>query len=185
MVTIGIDIILKYQEKKLESMEIIDEGSGMPYTLETYLSHSLLPTPIGEMPLCAEQGFDAIPWYCKGLLTDIQSLYIAMAGFAIQEAFVLIGLVLLADAFVTFCTGKFNKSGKLVPQPFLQRWVLGISVKLLTNPLSKPAATFILNFTLKAGPSRVVRWYLAFLGPMVEMFLWNIWIAFARSRNAK
>ena len=180
MVTIGIDMMLKYLEEKVPT--ITDERSGMPHTLESYLHHSLLPTPIQEMSVCTPDEDDtSIPWYCKGILVLFQFLYIKLARLAIHEMLDLVGLVLLLDVFVTFCIGDFDRSGILVPKPFIGRWVSGIGLKLLLNPLSKPTAQTMLDFTLEAGPTRVVRWYLAYFGSLVQVFLWQVWITLVHS----
>lgn len=179
MSCIGIDMMLKYIEAKAPTLK--DERSGVPYSLDSYLHHSLLPTPIQEMNFCSPYEGDVVPWYCSGFFVLIQSAYIKLAKYAINEMLDLVALILLFDVFVSFCIGDFDQSGMLVPKPFVERWVLGISLKLLLNPLSKSKAQALVSFSLEAAPTRVVRWYLAFFGPLVQIFVWRVWITTVHS----
>jgi len=200
MVFVIMEIVQKYHEKRL--VKLIDPLSGSFYTVESYLQQKLLPVPIADLDVCqsktgilrrllgrfwftsSAQVMQVIdnPWYCQGIPASALNLYIHIARFSIQKTLVSIGVVLLLDIFVTFFTGEFHfTTGTLVPKPFVKRWIFGFALKLFLNPLSKSMATVVLVIILEAGPARVTRWYIVFVGPLMQSLLWNVWICFVQS----
>jgi hypothetical protein len=122
------------------------------------------------------------PWYCSRAILVIQQSSLALATVVLDKMPIFVGIVLLSDVFITFFTGDFNHVGILVPQPFFKRWILGLGLKLLTNPLAKPMTTSFFRFIMDVGPGRVTYWYLAVVGPISEhTFLTNSWLAVFRA----
>lgn len=116
------------------------------------------------------------PWYCRRTFIGIQGYAFFGATLIMEKISVFIGIILLFDVFITFFTGDFNHVGMLVPQPFVKRWIMGLGLKLITNPLTKPMTTSLFQFIIDVGPGRVTYWYLAVFGPLSEyVFLTNRW----------
>ena len=205
MAFVGIAIVTQYYKAILTKS--VDERTGIPYTMESYLIQRLLPTPISDVchtiqtPQTVARRFlgsflnlhrarplsdhiTTIPWYCKEVVIHVQALYLNLGTFIINRAIVSVGAILLLDVFVTFFTGEFDSSGTLVPTPFIKRWILGFAVKLLLNPLSKPVATAALGFVIEAGPTRIYRWHLAFCKPVLQFFWWDVWMRFVQSSSS-
>ena len=204
---VGIAIVVQSYEKMLTKR--IDERNGMPYRTDSYLIQRFLPTPIGELEAChiveitqtlahrflltflnlrnaaqSNNHITTIPWYCDGVLARMQSLYLYLGAFIINRAIISVGAILLFDVFISFFTGEFNSSGTLVPIPFIKRWILGFAVKLLLNPLSKPAAQAVLGCVMRAGPTRIYRWHLAIFKPVLHFLWWHVWIRLVQSSNS-
>lgn len=176
--------------------------------MESYMITAFLPTPMGDTAVCQirapprgilrvyhflEQVLNpliarrfnkntttSVPWYCNGALARIQALYITVGAFAINRALASVGAVLLLDVFVTFFTGEFAPSGILIPAPFIKRWILGFAVKLLLNPLSKPMAKAVLEFTMEVGLARLTWWYFSFIEPGYQFTVLHVWIRFVQ-----
>lgn len=184
------DIFLKYNEKEMKTTK------SQVQVLEHYLVHKYLPTAMDETkeckPLIPEPSFfDRIfhrtkqiqfdtPWFCEGIFASSQAAYLSVAFFVVYKATFAVAALLLLDVFVTFFTGEFDDSGTLQPQPLVKRWILGLGLKLLLHPLSKPMAKAVLTFVIHAGWGRVMRWLVTFLIPLFDILLWHTWVRLVR-----
>ena len=183
---------------------MLDPSTGLPYTVESYLQASFLPEPFAMRSICRHEDLrknstnligalltrfrgKAVvpdvtdsPWYCHGISANAQIFYNLILSYVIEKSVLSISVVLLIDAFITCFIGEFNSDGILVPKAFVQRWILGLALKLLLHPLSKPIATFLLVQVHTAGPTRVIRWYLSFVNPLRRSLLLKLWMCFVQ-----
>ena len=181
-----LDIFLKYNEKEMKT------AKSQVQELGHYLVHKYLPTPIHETkeckPLIPEPSFFGrffhrtkqipfdTPWFCEGFFASSQTAYLSVASFVVYKATFIVAVLLLLDIFITFFTGEFDDNGTIQPQPLVKRWILGLGLKLLLHPLSKPMAQTVLSFVIHAGLGRVMRWLVTFLIPLSGILLWHIWV---------
>jgi hypothetical protein len=81
-------------------------------------------------------------------------------------------IISLADVFVTFFTGELaEKSGLLVPKPYVQRWIFpGLIFQLIVNPAMRDILHIvktILQFAKDVGPTRCAHILLA-ISPLIR-----------------
>ena len=93
---------------------------------------------------------------------------------------------------VTFFTGELDpEDGRVVPKPFLERWVFpGIALQLLVNPQMVTVGKYVsygMTYAHHVGPVRVYRWAAAFFYPvfsvLFDMFLQHIWRPVVKESN--
>eukprot|EP00978_Attheya_sp_CCMP212_P041845 scaffold245331_cov48-Attheya_sp.AAC.5 len=85
----------------------------------------------------------------------------------------LVGIISLADVFVTFFTGELaENSGILVPKPYVQRWIFpGLIYQLIANPAMRDILLIvksILRFAKDVGPTRCAHIILA-ISPLIRV----------------
>lgn len=197
LVVIVLDIVQRDYFGKSKGNHTLNSNINASFSLERYDLFAWLTSPRQEPRLCEENNASRrisrwlhvfgivrngqivhyskkMPWYCW-------RFPFAMVTVIREKIPTFIGTMLLLDIFITFFTGDFNDIGILIPQPFVKRWIMGLGLKLLTNPLAKPMTTSLLHFLIDVGPGRVIYWYLTFFGPFLEyIFVTNRWFKIIR-----
>lgn len=112
------------------------------------------------------------PWYCNGVYSRLQAVYIILANLAVHHLFVIFSIVCFVDVYIDFITGEFDgRTGRLVPPPFFARWIFpGLLFQLLINPEMDSVCTFLTRSFVEMmyfGPVRVLRWTVALFYPLV------------------
>lgn len=148
-----------------------DVDTGRPLDIESIMEHTLIPTPMSQLAVCATHNEDgprilrvirrvfrkftrrkpmqtkSLPWYCHKTFATAQTVYIKTLEFFIHEFLVLMGVICFLDVFVTFFTGEIDvDTGILSPKPFFARWfVPGLVMHLAINPKVESASRVVMK----------------------------------------
>ena len=133
-----------------------------------------------------------LPWYCQEVATTLQAIYIRILKFTIHAVSTFVSMVSFLDVFMTFFTGELDPDdGRLVPKPFVERWILpGIALQLLVNPRMEIVGKyvrFVMTYAHQAGPVRIYRWAAAFFYPLFsvlfDIFIQHVWRPVVKENN--
>jgi hypothetical protein len=114
-----------------------------------------------------------LPWYCENLYyAFFQTLAIIFLELLIHRFLTIVGIIGYLDVFITFFTGQFDQTtGRLVPKPFFQRWIVpGMVLQLLVNPQMGTTSKWVWQAwvgVFHLGPVRCLRWTIALLFPLL------------------
>lgn len=110
--------------------------------------------------------FTGLPDVCKPL-SFFEEKRIIFIQYFIYYFVHVVSTICFLDVFVSFFTGELNdNNGLLEPKPMFKRWIApGMLLQLLVNPRMKNVDAILRGFVdsiNKIGPTRFVRWLLAF-----------------------